>query len=250
MSKAAECVLSRGWPSDCNKQQRSISSSKLSMTSKRWKAMLRALKHMPTDRLGLFLGWSLKFRKVGWCRVSDCQGGLDLQYLSQRYEKGKEKTREFMTTHQLYESSDVGGLPDLHARLLQLQASLNDKGDSLLVWMGWCVALSCHYFMLSVLYTCFCVSANFRCLSILKTHSKLIANHCNRFGQSTDKLMRMTLMILDASLWPSRSLDPISSSGHVRRQSAVTKHDRYEVCPPQSERVYDMIYKSFGIWFV
>lgn len=156
MSKAAECVLSRGWPSDCNKQQRSISSSKLSMTSKRWKAMLRALKHMPTDRLGLFLGWSLKFRKVGWCRVSDCQGGLDLQYLSQRYEKGKEKTREFMTTHQLYESSDVGGLPDLHARLLQLQASLNDKGDSLLVWMGWCVALSCHYFMLSVLYTCFC----------------------------------------------------------------------------------------------
>lgn len=57
-------------------------------------------------------------------------------------------------------------------------------------------------------------------------------------------------MILDASLWPSRSLDPISSSGHVRRQSAVTKHDRYEVCPPQSEGVYDMIYKSFGIWFV
>ena len=65
--------------------------------------------------------------------MSDCQGGLDLQYLSQRYEKGKEKTREFMSTHQLYESSDVGGLPDLHARLLQFQASLNHKGDSLLV---------------------------------------------------------------------------------------------------------------------
>ena len=50
-------------------------------------------------------------------------------------------------------------------------------------------------------------------------------------------------MILDASLWPSRSLDPIRSSGHVRRQSAVTNNARYEVCsPPQSERVYDMIY--------
>ena len=64
-------------------------------------------------------------------RVFDCQGGLDLQYLSQRYEKGKEWTTNFMANHHVYESSDVGGLPDLHARLLQFQSSLGDKVNSL-----------------------------------------------------------------------------------------------------------------------
>jgi len=75
----------------------------------------------------------------------DGQGGLDLQYLSQRYEKGKEWTSKFMETHHVYESTDVGGLPDLHARLLQFQAKLGDGGDALLGFIGHFV---CFAFMI------------------------------------------------------------------------------------------------------
>ncbi len=71
-----------------------------------------------------------------WYFPLDRQGGLDLQYLSQRYEKGKEWTKNFMETHQIYESTDVGGLSDLHARLLQYQSQLGDGGDSLLGFIG------------------------------------------------------------------------------------------------------------------
>lgn len=55
------------------------------------------------------------------------QGGLDLQYLSQRYARGKTWCQNYMGKHQLYKN--LTGLVEVHAEVLQLLSANGDPGD-------------------------------------------------------------------------------------------------------------------------
>lgn len=61
------------------------------------------------------------------------QGGLDLQYLQHRYQRGKDWNDEYMRSHHLYVVNEVTStLSEAHAELLKFQSSQGDGGDSLL----------------------------------------------------------------------------------------------------------------------
>lgn len=61
------------------------------------------------------------------------QGGLDLQYLQHRYQRGKDWNDEYMRSHRLYVVNEVTStLSEAHAELLKFQSSQGDGGDSLL----------------------------------------------------------------------------------------------------------------------
>lgn len=112
-----------------------------------------------------------------------CQGGLDLQYLQQRYEKGKQWCKGFMDSHHCYKATEHGGLADAHSALLQFQSKNGDGGDAF---------LGCHSE-----------------LHLLTNNGSL----CFHMSFSTvHSEIRITLMILDASLWPSRASPSLESN--------------------------------------
>lgn len=60
------------------------------------------------------------------------QGGLDLQYLSSRFQRGKIWVKEFKQSHNYFEVNDVGGLAPAHQELLKFQTGQGDDGDAFL----------------------------------------------------------------------------------------------------------------------
>ena len=58
------------------------------------------------------------------------QGGLDLQYLSSRFQRGKQWVEEFKQSHHYFEVNDVGGVAPAHQELLKFQNSQGDDGGS------------------------------------------------------------------------------------------------------------------------
>lgn len=57
------------------------------------------------------------------------QGNLDLQYLSTRYQRGKDWTDKFMSEH--HQHREVNSLSEAHAEVLKFQSACGDGGDAL-----------------------------------------------------------------------------------------------------------------------
>ena len=64
------------------------------------------------------------------CLLDDhaLQGGLDLRYLTTRYEKGRAWTNKFLEEH--HQHIQVNSMPDTHAELLRFQSAHSDSSDS------------------------------------------------------------------------------------------------------------------------
>ena len=69
-----------------------------------------------------------------WQQAALWQGGLDLQYLQTRYEKGKTFCADYMAGNHVYAANETGGgLTDAHASLLEFMNKNGDGGDTSLV---------------------------------------------------------------------------------------------------------------------
>ena len=106
------------------------------------------------------------------------QGGLDLQYLSSRFQRGKQWVEEFKESHHYFQTNDVGGLAPAHQELLKFQTGQGDDGDVFLD----------HF--ISCVFGIGLILCPWRDLD----------------NQLPCPFQRCTLIIIDASLWPPRVL--------------------------------------------
>lgn len=60
------------------------------------------------------------------------QGSLDMLYLRNRYQRGKQWAEEWMERNHRYQCNEAVGLIDAHATQLQYQSRNGDGGDALL----------------------------------------------------------------------------------------------------------------------
>lgn len=104
-----------------------------------------------------------------------------MQYLSARFQKGQKWVAELMEKQHRYMNlrSHSGGLSDAHAELLRYQAAAGDGGNASLD-----INLKHTYYFGAT--QC---SSNDVCFGLIRINSH-----------------RLTIMILDLSVWPSRAL--------------------------------------------
>lgn len=110
------------------------------------------------------------------------QGAMDLQYLSSRYQKGKDTVREWMDNNHRY--AVVQNLSDCHADLLKWQTELNCQG----------AFLALHQLRL--------FGVEFSFVAVCSTDRQLKPQSISVWHNA-----RLTLLIMDVTVWPGRSLD-------------------------------------------